>query len=153
MDRLQRLEEAILSSGGITKLIEAPRHELTEEEYKRVKNAVNSLCRDTNERQFLDADIGALIGRSLVKQGVLPVFSEAISFGFDPNAQWPVCGYLPPARNYLTHMFCKDAVVAFFLVDQQTGMIYEAYRVAGDLTDFGAPPYSGDAPMWGRIRY
>lgn len=153
MDRLQRLEQAILAPGGIAKLINAPRHRLTDEEFLRVKTAVNNLCRDSNERQLLDPDIGALIGKSLVKQEVLPVYSDAISFGFDPKAPWPDCGYFASAREYLTHMFCGDAVVAFFLLDQDTGFIPEAFRVAGDLTVLGAPPCPPGPPVWGRIHF
>ena len=150
---MDQLQQAILAPGGIAALSNAPRHCLTNEEYERVKVAVNCLCRDKIERHFLGDDIGALIGRSVVKQGVI-VLSKCITFGFDAKAPWPFCGYRQGTRAYLGHMFCDDAVVAFFFADQQTGMVSEAHRVAGNLAAFGAPPqFDPISPVWGRIRY
>lgn len=147
------LENAILMTpGSIARIVNAPRHKLTSEEFDRVDAAIKALRRE-GERVILGADVSNLIGTSLVKQEVLPIFEpEKVSFGFDPSAPFPMgSGYNPVARKHIIHMFCDDAIVAFFFHDP-TGYIAYGYRVAGDLMAFGSEAFHPlDQPMWGRI--
>ena len=154
--RRARLENALLQPGAFSALLNAPRHKLADDEFGRVNAAIKALRREERgEREVMNADITNLIGTSLIRQGVLPIFDpKVVSFGFDPEAPFPTfSGYLPPAREDVIHMFCGDAVVAFFF-DDPTGFIAHGYRIVGDLTAFGADPYDPQGrPQWGRIWY
>jgi hypothetical protein len=155
--RRARLEDALLQPGAISRLVNAPRHKLTGDEFDRIRAAIKALRREkSGGREIMDADVANLIGTSLVRQKVLPKFDpKTVSFGFDPEVPFPTrSGYSAEGVGpFVVHMFCADAVVAFFFSDS-TGYVTEGYRVVGDLTLFGAEAYNPvGLPQWGKIWY
>jgi hypothetical protein len=155
-ERMSKLEQALLAPGGFAKLLNAPRHRVSEDEYKMIRGAIDGLDRKTPGpgRQLMDPRCGALLAKSLLNQGVLPPGTDtsAISAGFDPDAPFPThSGYNLAAREHMVHLFCGEAVVAFFLLDHVTGGVTEAYCVQGCLSDFDASFDADNDFKWGRV--
>ena len=154
--RLSSPEQAPFAPGFVTRALSAPRHEVTNGQYQMILGGIGNLDRNAPSlgRQLMAEHCGILLVKSLQKQGVLPqtANTRSISAGFDPEAPFPtLSGYNPVARDKIVHLFCGNAVIAFFFMNHATGHVSEAYCVKGCLSDFDPSFDADNACKWGRV--